>query len=93
MRGPIVYCAEGLDNEDKPLKDICLLQEKEAQLVEVNIANLKMPGICMPAIYTMNFEELYCDGEVEKKEMVLNMIPYFAWANRGISEMTTWFLK
>lgn len=39
------------------------------------------------------FKGLYAKRGGEEEEICLKLIPYFAWANRGESEMTTWFLE
>ncbi len=37
-------------------------------------------------------QELYQELPCQMEQMELTLIPYHAWANRGITEMTTWLL-
>lgn len=93
MRGPIVYCAEAMDNGP------CLWA------LAVDTAN---PSICMQENDLFPFdtivlqgyrrlptqEELYypvTDGEWEPQP--IRLIPYFAFANREETEMAVWLNK
>jgi len=84
-RGPIVYCAEGVDNEGHVLnlllsKDAEMQVEKREDLLNgVNILTGKVVG-------------LSGSKNGEKKEQKLTLIPYYAWAHRGQGEMAVWFL-
>lgn len=91
-RGPLVFCAEGVDNGDRPLRDIRITREngftEECGTVD---------GVCVPVLKTKatvrkDVDSLYLETPVEEEEIELKLIPYFAWTNRGITEMTTWFL-
>jgi len=83
-RGPIVYCAEGVDNEGHVLnlllsKDAEMQVEKREDLLNgVNILTGKVVG-------------LSGSKNGEKKEQKLTLIPYYAWAHRGQGEMAVWF--
>lgn len=37
-------------------------------------------------------QELYQEFPYQTEKMELTLIPYHAWANRGVTEMTTWLL-
>lgn len=92
-RGPLVYCAEGLDNEDMPLKSVRVVRNGKVEITEEKIGQMKLPVIRMQALGVKPFECLYTEDEVQEEECRLKLIPYFAWTNRGVTEMTTWFLK
>ncbi len=88
MRGPIVYCAEGVDNGND-LKSV---------YIDTNIA----PTVCdkeflVPSIKLSGFmpcenRALYFTDE-NFTETSLKLIPYYAFANRGESEMVVWLLR
>lgn len=91
-RGPLVYCAEGIDNENIPLKDIRIRQDTDVEIVQGGIENTAFPILTIQAERRTPFMQLYrpCQGSLE--EFSLRLIPYFAWANRGATEMNLWFL-
>ncbi len=67
QRGPLIYCAEGVDNSGK-------------------LSALTLPK---SQRLTAAFHPQVLDG-VEMLEGRVKLIPYYAWANRGKSEMTVW---
>lgn len=83
-RGPIVYCAEWVDNGGHVL-NLMLPKETEIQIEHraelfngVNVIRGKALG-------------LYSDGTVSsKREQDFLAIPYYAWAHRGAGEMAVW---
>ena len=89
-RGPIVYCMEGIDNP-YPLSDIRL--DKNASYREE-----LDPSIGYPALYTTAYvrdwgeRALYDDG-ADEKAVAVKLIPYFAFANRGQTDMIIWALR
>lgn len=91
-RGPLVYCAEGLDNGDRPLRDIRISRTNRFTVNTELIAGTAMPVIRTEGYVRKEIEELYQDTAIEEERIELKLIPYFAWTNRGITEMTTWFL-
>ncbi|MCB0047335.1 MAG: glycoside hydrolase family 127 protein [Caldilineaceae bacterium] len=96
MRGPVVYCLESPDLPAgvRPM-DVSLTDDAEFTLAE----SRDLPGI--PALATMGiingaeadewngllYRELQPD---EGAEMPIRLIPYYAWDNRGQSEMSVW---
>ncbi len=91
-RGPLVYCAEGLDNGDRPLRDIRISRTNRFTVNTELVAGTAMPVIRTEGYVRKEIEELYQDTAIEEERIELKLIPYFAWTNRGITEMTTWFL-
>lgn len=87
MRGPIVYCMEGVDN-GRNLRDITLL---ENGTMETAIEE----GIPAPILY-MNGERrierasLYQLKSGDRYGIKARLIPYFAIANRGATDMVVW---
>lgn len=90
-RGPIVYCAEGADNQFN-LRDVRIKRGTQWELNEKEIADTLMVTISGPAEIRKNSAKLYSSDPIETQEVTLNLIPYHAWANRGENEMNIWFL-
>lgn len=91
-RGPLVYCGEGIDN-DCSLRDVRMIRKSECRIAEEEIAGQRMPILYKKALIRKGTEKLYLEQPLEIIETELKLIPYFAWTNRGVSEMTTWFLS
>lgn len=93
MRGPLVYCAEGMDNADRPLKDVRIARNSPVEISMEEIAGFDLPVVRMEASCRKPFEGLYSQEPLEEERFMLKLIPYFAWTNRDVTEMTTWFLE
>jgi uncharacterized protein len=87
QRGPLVYCAEGIDNPEGRVLNI-LLDEK------VKFASEFIPEL-LNGIQVIKGEAKGAyrldDGKVETRVQPFLAIPYYAWANRETSEMSVWF--
>jgi uncharacterized protein len=86
-RGPIVYCAEGKDNNG--LADPVVLPDQSQFAATFNADLLK--GI---EVLTGNVIDLKGDGyekPVTKESANLTLIPYYAWCHRGEGRMQVWF--
>ena len=81
QRGPIVYCAEWVDNEGHALK--LLLPDKAPLKAEYRKDMLN--GIVVVSGKALT---LSSDGKSVQHDFVA--IPYYAWSNRGEGEMTVW---
>ncbi len=87
-RGPVVYCAEGVDNGEH-LNDI-----------RVNINSrfkLEPSEFLLPAIKTTGYRDtatdsLYLPADKKYEKTTVTLIPYYAFANRGASDMDVWLL-
>ncbi len=93
MRGPLVYCLEGVDHSDCDIFDLVL---EKTQVFEEEFRPELLKGIMTltsTALLRSKSPGLYfpIDGqEGESKEVAITAIPYFAWANRGRSSMKVW---
>jgi len=89
QRGPLVYCVEWPDFEDKKVLDLLLLPT--ASLSSKYEPEL-LDGI--QAIYG-SAKKLKCSatGEISQVNAKLTAIPYYAWANRGKGEMAVWIAE
>ncbi len=91
-RGPIVYCAESVDLKFPPQlfcvdPELPILAEPKSALH--GMIDLAVEGLAQ----TEDFPDaLYADaGSIALRPVTARFIPYFAWANRGASDMQVWF--
>jgi DUF1680 family protein len=87
--GPLVYCAEGIDNQTKT-HNLILPEQTAWETKTIQLENLsKVIQIEGKAI------AVQVDSEKNSVQTVPNQsfkaIPYFIWAHRGESEMNIWF--
>ncbi len=83
-RGPIVYCAEWVDNGGHVLN---LMLPKDAELTIEHRSDL-LGGV---TVIRGKTQGLYSDGNLTvKRDQDFLAIPYYAWAHRGSGEMTVW---
>ena len=84
-RGPLVLCAEGIDNggatqrfffDNLPNTENATLMKNRTEHGSFMQAEIAAPSVME-------------DGRVRAGKLVLT--PYYAWNNRGISSMTCWF--
>ena len=96
VRGPIVYCLEGQDIEDgHRINDIAIPADIQFSEKEITISNRDMIALEGEALLVNNDpwfnNQLYRDlRPVEKKKVKIRLIPYYAWDNRGIDDMSLW---
>lgn len=90
-RGPIVYCLEGIDN-DNDVFNIKVSDKTAFNIENTEIAGNKMPVIKFSALKRRKRknEPLYHCVSSEYEKFEAKAIPYFAWANRGKNKMTVW---
>ena len=83
--GPIVYCAEGVDNGGKVLGAVIASDAVFTPDV-CNILGNEYPAFTVPS-------KLVQCGLTHHftKDITLKLIPYFAWCHREMGEMQTWF--
>ncbi|PNR97926.1 glycoside hydrolase family 127 protein [Petrotoga olearia] len=98
-RGPMVYCIEKADNKEGDVWNyrIDLNEKIEPENYQINskrVIKLKAKGY---AEDLRNWEgRLYSRArriKVGKKKIDVNLIPYFAWANREEGSMVVWIRK
>ncbi|HYO22803.1 MAG TPA: beta-L-arabinofuranosidase domain-containing protein, partial [Flavisolibacter sp.] len=87
QRGPLVYCAEWVDNGGRtsnillPSSASFNVEEKKELLNGVTVVRTSAPVIAISE-----------DGQrVTTENKTVTLIPYYAWANRGKGEMMVWF--
>jgi len=86
QRGPLVYCAEGVDNGGAVLEDIVPDYVKLQAIFRPDLLNgvTVVTGRAMRKVKT-------ADGKTEWRSRDFLAVPYYAWANRAVGEMAVWF--
>lgn len=103
MRGPIVYCLEGQDISvlggsaaGKPrINDCAIPADATFREVPVTISGTTMTALETDALVTNDcpwdnstlYRELH---PAAKQKVKVRLIPYYAWDNRGIDDMSLW---
>ncbi len=85
-RGPIVYCAEGVDNRGE-ISNLLVPDKAAFQVTEGSgvLKNLTILSADVVALYREKDSK-----KVEQRPHRLVMIPYYAWAHRGKGKMAVW---
>ncbi|MCK5838643.1 MAG: glycoside hydrolase family 127 protein, partial [Bacteroidales bacterium] len=86
-RGPLVYCAEWVDNGGKVRN---LLLDKDAVFTYEYQANLINGVNILKGVSKSLSNDKSGNSTIEKKQSFI-AIPYYAWAHRGSGEMMVWF--
>jgi DUF1680 family protein len=87
QRGPLVYCLEGPDNKDNRVQNITV--SKTAPVEETFQASL-LNGVNVIKTNGLSTKKQLNSEELIKTEQEVTAIPYYAWANRGASDMMVW---
>ena len=88
--GPMVYCAEGVDNHNEILS---LRAGKSLEPTMVPITEGVLNGMLrmdVPGYRLESDAALYSARRPRAVPYTVRMIPYHAWANRGENEMRVW---
>jgi uncharacterized protein len=97
-RGPLVYCAEAVDNQNEPVLRAVMAKKPAFSLVDnYSIENTETkgaPAFSVKAIQTSSqVLDQAADGTVSVKNQKLTLIPYYAWNHRGANQMNVWFYQ
>ena len=96
MRGPIVYCLEGQDIQgDYRISDIALPADIQLKEVPMTIEGHSFTALEGDAIVandkTWDNQTLYRElSKPASRKVRIRLIPYYAWDNRGIQDMSLW---
>lgn len=87
QRGPIVYCLESPDNLDSAVMNIVVAKDA--------IVKPQFEPTLLKGVTTLHMEGLSTKRQENSEELItvkqqVKAIPYYAWANRGPSEMEVW---
>ena len=96
MRGPIVYCLEGQDIQgDYRISDIALPADIQLNEVPMTIGGHSFTALEGDAVITngkaWDNQTLYRElSKPAGRKVRIRLIPYYAWDNRGIQDMSLW---
>ena len=89
MKGPVVYCAEGIDHEEGQLhtymipRDCVVAEETEGE---------RLPTLRVSCVKQVIDEgTLYRNTPPQTQQATLRLIPYHSFANREETDMRVWF--
>ncbi|MDO4158947.1 MAG: glycoside hydrolase family 127 protein [Prevotellaceae bacterium] len=93
QRGPIIYCIESNDLNGVDIDNITIPVDAKFTPTEVSIEGSRIMALDTEAVNRS--EEswknvLYREVGTNKNKVKIRLIPYYAWGNRGKSEMTVW---
>ena len=90
QRGPVVYCAEGVDNEG----DVLSLSLKRDGAVTEKGYDSQLLGGVVPLTAegwrTVPAQELYSRQRPQREPVEIRLVPYYTWGNRGENQMRVW---
>lgn len=100
--GPVVYCAEGADNNG----EVFSFTIDSSKKLALNTEDISDIGGFADAVHDIkkvftvtaegfklvqdDTEELYFTDDFHYEESKIKLIPYFMWGNRGIGQMRIW---
>ena len=92
-RGPVVYCLESTDLPGQKVFDVVIpatikFQPMPMKVDNGNIMSLTGEGKLREDTDWKN--KLYKEVNTSLKTVKIKLIPYYAWANRGKTDMTVW---
>ena len=86
MRGPLVYCVEWPDMENKHVLNLVL---PTTSVLKTEFKPEMLGGITTISGGGKSLKKTE-KGEVEETAANITAIPYYSWANRGAGEMAVW---
>ena len=89
MRGPVLYCAEGIDNG----KDLTAAILGTSAEFKTGDNDFILPSLYVKEYIEKFTDKLYSKATDEYDCFQMKLIPYYAFANRGETEMQVWFLR
>lgn len=87
QRGPLVYCAEWVDNDGKASNMIVPSSASFSSEFKANLLN----GVTVLKSEVPVITIDQAGQNISTAKRALTAIPYYAWANRGKGEMIVWF--
>lgn len=92
-RGPIVYCIESADASEHSVFNVMMPVDANLKPVPTYIANTRIMALeaQLPVLKADHWEGiLYNEVPKTVDTAQIKLIPYFTWANRGLSDMSVW---
>jgi DUF1680 family protein len=98
MRGPLLYCVEGVDHPGLDLRDLVIPAASELDIVERpdllgGVVTLRAAGESLAPDGGWLAQLYRAAGTASSglsRPIEITAIPYFAWANRGAGQMQVW---
>jgi DUF1680 family protein len=96
--GPLVYCVESNDlPEGVRLREVVVqsgvepvFSFRQEQLADTRVGTLTLPALALPS-QPWSDQELYRPATRQTpRPFSLKVVPYYAWGNRGDTEMSVW---
>ena len=97
-RGPLVYCAEAVDNDGAPVLRSVVAKNPAFSVIDgYSISNTESQGALAFSVKAIQTDaqvlDQAADGKVSVKNQKLTLIPYYAWNHRGANQMNVWFYQ
>ncbi|UYQ95533.1 hypothetical protein MKQ68_10515 [Chitinophaga horti] len=92
-RGPVVYCVESVDQQEVKVADIIIPADIKFEVKPARIENgsvMSLVGRAQRRPADNWRETLYRELNTSLQPVSVTLIPYYAWANRGRSDMAVW---
>lgn len=93
QRGPVVYCLESNDLNGVSIDDIAIPLSAKFTPVDMTIDGSRVKALEAEVVNrgeTSWKGQLYREATAKKQTVKVRFVPYYAWGNRGESEMTVW---
>lgn len=95
IRGPIVYCLEGVDNKDFDVWHLSIpvdttLEEEWVPLLLDGIIVIKGEGYVLDSDWPQDYLYRPLSSSLKTRKVKFTAIPYYVWANREPSPMSVW---
>ena len=85
--GPLVYCAEGIDNEGYTLQNVLMNQKPDFEGGSLTLLDKYTVKTFTTDAQVMRFD---ANGKLKPQDVRLKLIPYYAWNHRGRGHMMVW---
>ncbi len=89
-RGPIVYCAEGLDQKDGTVRQLLLSDD---EVLQSTFEEEMLNGVQVVRGAALALRWADNESSLMRELQPLKLIPYYSWAHRGMSEMFVWLAR
>lgn len=94
QRGPVVYCLESPDlDPDTKIEQVAIhrgntFSEQTIQIDDYEVVALDTTAVVLPLSSEDDLYSTVSNADLQSTQ--IRLIPYFAWGNRGPSEMSVW---
>lgn len=99
MRGPLLYCVEGVDHPGLDVRHLTLADDAQFSVEFVpellgGVAVLRTSASILPEYDTWSSQlyrpHLAPPAKSVGRSVSMTAVPYFAWANREVGSMLVW---